>query len=811
MIGRNLVVLLILTACTTAPPPRVEERYDDPGEAAAYRALKHQGSDDPYRSLAEARERMRAMQRYSTVAEASRLQGSEALLDASTPRSLEASPLGVWKFLGPGNIGGRTRVLVVDPADPQVMYTGGVSGGLWKTTTAGAEWVPIGDDLANIAINSLVMHPTDRNTLYAGTGEGYFREVQRGTGLPLRGDGIFVTHDAGETWTRLPSTANADFHYVNDLAISTHDPSRVYAATRTGVWRSTDSGASWSRVVPVTVMGGCLDLAWRGDTGGDYLFASCGTFEQATVYRAKNAQSDAAWEAVLSEPDMGRTTLAIAPSNPSIIYALSASNQPGFRQQGLLGVFRSNENGDAGTWSARVRNTDPGYASMMLTNLIAAYGDRCNNTGTSYVTMGWYCNTIAVDPKDPERVWTAGVDLFRSDDGGATWGIASYWWATQGGHPSYVHADQHAIVFHPQYDGASNRTAWFTNDGGIFRTADARGEVATGERAMCDAANSKMAFTPLNNSYGVTQFYHGAVSPDGRTFIAGAQDNGTLMGSTDRGPNRWWDVVGGDGGYVAFDPQNPDTIYAEYQFANIYRSTNGGLSFRRIRSGLVDDFLFITPFTLDPNDPRCLWTGGLKMWRTVNRGDNWQPASAPLPAAVSAVAVQPGNGNVVLAGTSAGHIVRTDDAAAAGPATQWAVAQPREGFVSSIAFDPTDPNTVYATYAGFGGDHVWMSTDAGRTWAPRNSTLPDIPVHSLAVDPTRPNRLYLGTDLGVFVSLDRGLTWAVENTGFANAVTETVLVAQGEYGPAVYAFTHGRGAWRAELQFQTKPKRRAVR
>jgi photosystem II stability/assembly factor-like uncharacterized protein len=790
--------LLLLTACTTALPPRTEERFDDPGAAAAYRALLHQGSDDPLRSLAEAREQMRAMRRYSTT---------EDRIVEDTPRAL-----GRWKFLGPGNIGGRTRVLVIDPADPKIMYTGGVSGGLWKSDTGGADWFPIGDDLANIAINSLVMHPTDRSTLYAGTGEGYFREVVRGTALPLRGDGIFVTHDAGETWTRLPATDSEDFHFVNDLAISTHDPSRMYAATRTGVWRSHDSGATWSRVLSTNVMGGCLDLASRGDTAGDYLFASCGTFEQATVYRAKNAEGDGAWEAVFSEPNMGRTTLAIAPSDPSIVYALSASNEQGKFYQGLLGVFRSTQNGDAGSWSARVRNDDPTYASMMLTNLISASGQLCNNGGSGNVTMGWYCNTIAVDPKDPNRVWTGGVDLFRSDDGGSTWGIASYWWASQGEHGSFVHADQHAIVFHPQYDGAANRTVYFTNDGGIYRTDDSHGPTARGNNAMCDAQNSQMHFVPLNHSYGVTQFYHGAVSPDGRTYIAGAQDNGTLMGTLGNGPNHWWTVVGGDGGYVAFDPNDPEIIYAEYQGANMYRSNNGGLSFKRIVSSIVgQEFLFITPYTLDPNFTRRLWLGGRMMWRTNNRGEQWAPASTALPALVSAVAVQPGNSEVVLGGTAGGHIVRTNGATSATAQTQWEITRPREGFVSWIAFDPTNPDTVYATYAGFGGHHVWRSLDAGRTWTPRDATLPDIPVHSLAVDPTRPNRLYLGTDLGVFVSLDRGESWVVENTGFANAVTETVVVAQGESGPAVYAFTHGRGAWKAELVFQTKPKRRAVR
>ena len=784
----NLAVLcLLLTACTASKPLRVDERFDDPGAAAAYRALKHQGSDDPFRSLSEAREQVRAMSRYST---------SEDMIVDQAPRNL-----GNWKFLGPGNIGGRTRVLVVDPVEPRVMYTGGVSGGIWKTTSAGAEWFPIGDDLANIAINSLVMHPTDRNTLYAGTGEGYFRELQRGTALPLRGDGIFVTHDAGETWTRLDATDTEDFHYVNDLVFSEND---LYAATRTGVWRSVDLGATWSRVLPTTVMGGCLDLV-----RGNALFVACGTFEQATIYRSTNGQS---WEAVYTEPNMGRTTLAVAPSDPSIIYALSASNEPGVMHQGLLGVFRSTSNGDPGSWTARIRNTDPTFASMMLTNLISAFGDLCTNSGNGFVTMGWYCNTIAVDPKDPNRVWTGGVDLFRSDDGGASWGVASYWWASQGDHKAFLHADQHAIVFHPQYDGVTNKTVYFMNDGGVYRTDDPHAEVAKGERAMCDPQNSKMAFTSLNNSYGVTQFYHGAVSPDGKTFIAGAQDNGTLLGKAALGPNHWDLVVGGDGAYVAIDPTEPEMIYASYQVANMFRSSNGGLSFKRITSSIAgQEFLFIAPYTMDLSNTRRLWLGGRRMWRTPNRGDQWIAASAPLPSLVSAVAVQPGNGDVILGGTAAGHIVRTTNGTTATATTQWQITQPRQGFVSWIAFDPSDPNTVYATYAGFGGTHVWMSTDAGVTWAPRNSNLPDIPVHSLAVDPTRPTRLFLGTDLGVFVSLDRGLTWNVENTGFANAVTETVLVAQGAAGPAVYAFTHGRGAWRAELSFQSKPKRRAVR
>jgi len=804
----SVLFVLALTACT-ASLPLVDERPDDPDRAAEYRALKHRGSEDPLATLAAAREAMRDMPRYSTIdgvmREPARRSGIQTL---DSP-----GPLGRWRFLGPGNIGGRTRVLIVDEDQPHIMYTGGVSGGIWKSTSAGAKWEPIGDDLANIAVNAMAMDPRDHDVLYAGTGEGFFREVVRGTALPLRGDGIFVTRDAGETWNRITPAGSSDFHWINDLVVSAHDSSRIYAATRTGVWRTSDSGASWTRVVTPNVTGGCLDLAHRSEANGDYLFASCGTFAQATVYRAKNAEADAPWESVLSEANMGRTSLAIAPSNPSIVYALAASNEEGNYNQGLLAVYRSSSSGDAGSWEPRITNDSADFVqTLLLTNPLAAAGSVCSRT-REWVAMGWYCNTIAVDPVDPNRVWVGGVDLFRSDDGGRSFGIASYWWATQN-EPAYVHADQHAIVFHPRYDGSSNKTVYFTNDGGISRTDDALAETATNAKAPCEPEYSKVAFTTLNNSYGVTQFYHGAVSPDGRTFLGGTQDNGTLLGTIDDGPDDWRHVLGGDGGYVAIDQEQPRYMYGESQWGYMARSTNGGLGWRR--TGAADlrgeEFLFVAPFAPDPRyDSRRLWLGGRTMWVTNNRGDDWKHASTPFPALISAVAVHPTNSDFVIAATAEGHVARNTAATTATDVTPWASVQPREGFVSSLVFDPMDPATIYATYAGFGGAHVWVSQDSGATWTARDGNLPDLPVHAIAVDPTNRDRLYLGTDLGVFVSLDRGLTWAVENTGFANAVTETVFIARGANGPAVYAFTHGRGAWRAELVFPTQPRRRGVR
>jgi len=808
------VFVFLLASCTHVVPV---ERDDDPDLAAEYQAKKRQGTEDPIAALARAREVTRSMSRYSTASSSLRVsESARSELSSETGRLEDpAAPFDTWRFLGPGNIGGRTRVMIIDPDQPSVMYAGGVSGGIWKSEMSGSRWKPIGDELMNIAVNSLVMHPVDHRTLYAGTGEGYFREEVRGTSLPLRGNGIFRTTDAGETWTQLASTANADFHFVNDLVISTHDPSRIYAATRTGVWRSTDGGTSWTRVLATTVKGGCLDLAWRGDTANDFLFTSCGTLAQATVYRAQQAESAAPWEAVLSEPNQGRTSLAIAPSNPSIVYALAATNEPGAGYQGLLGVYRSTSGGDAGSWQAQVTNTSADrFNRLLLSNLYAGTTRDCWGVfapPNQNFTMGWYTNVLAVDPVNPDRVWIGSVDLFRSDDGGRTWGVASYWWGAEGPSPapSFVHADQHAIVFHPDYDGVTNRMMYVTNDGGLFRTNNPDATVGIGVPAACDPGHSLIEFERLNDNYGVTQFYHGAVFPDGRSFIGGTQDNGTIIGSLDDGPNAWVRPLGGDGAYVAIDPTDPAVVYAETQFGDFRRSMDGGQTFRNASSGLSDPgFLFVTPFVIDPNNSPRLWIAGRRIWRTENWGATWQAASTTLPGSVSAIAVAPGNPDLVLAGTESGDIARHTSATTASSSSAWPVARPREGFVSSITF--ADANTVYATYAGFGGEHVWRSIDAGATWQPLQSNLPDMPVHSLAVDPTRPERLYLGTDLGIFVSLDGGAHWLAENSGFAAVVTETVVIGPGAIGPAIYAFTHGRGAWRAELVV-AGPKRRSVR
>ncbi|RMH23138.1 MAG: hypothetical protein D6696_01535 [Acidobacteria bacterium] len=829
------LVLLALTAAGAVaaggPPPTPEnggepvpeavrsflaERppADQPDRAERLYQLKRRPPDerpfDVVEAYRRARRHLEAMPRYAT-----RSGRFLPPLAKSGPLPVpagaaEAAALGTWEPLGPGNVGGRTRALVIDPSDPRVMYAAGVSGGVWKSTDGGRRWRPQSDLLPILSVSALAMDPSDPQVLYAGTGEGFFREVVRGTALPLRGAGILKTTDGGDRWQRLPATAGPDFYWVNDVVVSAVDPRRVYAATRAGVFRSTDGGDSWRRILDPRVNGGCTDLALRSDRPTDVLFAACGMFEQATLYRHPAAEGGGGWQVSLRDPGMARTSVTLAPSRQDVVYALAAG--PGRNLgSGVHGLFRSDRGGEPGSWEVLLRADGPDpIGALLLSNAIIQNLVACGFNGPdSSFTFGWYTNLLAVDPTDPNVLFAGGVDLFRSDDGGRTWGPINFWWSDG---PQNSHADMHVIAFHPHYDGSTNQTLYLGNDGGVYATDNARAFRATGPRSICDPSNSSVTWRSLNNFYGVTQFYHGVpLPPNGQRVIGGTQDNGTVLGGP--GINGWRQVLGGDGGYVAVDPGDPSRLFAETQNMGIVRSVDGGSTWQAATEGIVEttgasdeadnSVLFITPFILDPNDPSRLWTGGQRLWRSDDGGASWTQASSRLSSAgkVSAIAISPVDPDRALVGLSNGFIHRSDRALTAGRTTDWPAARPRGGFVSWLAFDPRDPRLAYATYAGFGGRHLWRTRDGGASWQSLDGSgttgIPDVPVHAVVIDPRDPQRLYLGTDLGVLVSLDGGAGWAVENTGFANAVTESLaLFARPSGRLDLYAFTHGRGAWR---------------
>jgi hypothetical protein len=249
---------------------------------------------------------------------------------------------------------------------------------------------------------------------------------------------------------------------------------------------------------------------------------------------------------------------------------------------------------------------------------------------------------------------------------------------------------------------------------------------------------------------------------------------------------------------VAVDPVDQTTLYAEAQNARLGRSTHRG-TFLPLERPAGESFLFIAPFIVDPIRHTMLWLGGgHRLWRGESFTGVWTEAGPALPSgSISAVAASR-SGRLLFA-TTEGTIFAGPTSPLPDKTTHWASSRPRGGWVSSLAFDLSNGNVAYATYATFGGTHVWKTADGGATWKALDGSgdgaLPDVPAHSLAADGAR---LYLGTDIGIFVSSDGGAHWAAEST-FPHAITEAVLLARTTRGVALYAFTHGRGAWRVDL------------
>ena len=708
-----------------------------------------------------------------------------------------------WTSIGPGNIGGRTRAIAIDPNNSAIMHAAGVAGGIWKSTDAGATWRVIDDLMLNLAVCTIVIDPNDSNILYAGTGEGYY-----GSDVFVRGLGIFKSIDAGETWEQLQGTVTGvptgAFYYVNKLVISSNNSNRIYAATRSGVWRSLDAGGTWSIVLsnpfeittPPTTNGclvGCTDLAIRSDRNPDVLFAAFGSFVRDGLYRSDNGGQS--WLAYTTGSQQGRMTLAIAPSNNDIIYLMMADNGTAGDTGQLVQVFRAV---DGSNFVPRV-NLASLTGPWLLSNLVFATG--CAAGGT--YSQGWYDNSIAVDPVDPEIVWVGGIDLFRSNDGAANFGIASYWFYFDDvpQPPYYAHPDQHTIVFHPGYDGVTNQTMYVGNDGGIFRTENAR--AATSQEDCPFPANQPLpdiVWENLNNGYGVTQFYHGDSARDLDVFVGGAQDNGTSRVQARTTPNSWDLIFGGDGGYVAIDPANSQTMFVEYQFfPTIQKSIDGGQSFFEATTGITDtDGAFITPFAMDQTAPNVIWSGGSRPWRTTDGAASWSVAGPNLtnPRTISAIGIAPSDGNIVYLGYDNGYVAKTNNGLAPQPSFGVRSAGLIRGWISSVAVDPVDPNIAYCTYSNYGITHVFRTMNGGNAWSSIDGIgatgVPDIPVHCVAVRPRNPRQIFAGTELGVFASNDQGETWTPVNQGLAHTVVEWLDFKDVN---TLVAFTHGRGAY----------------
>jgi len=676
--------------------------------------------------------------------------------DLPTPK--RAAP---WRCVGPTNIGGRMTSVVCHPHDPDRIWAGAAAGGVWQSNDAGRTWRSVWSKQDSLNIGSLAIDPENPDVIYCGTGEANLSADS------YAGVGIYQTTDAGASWKLLASSSNARIPTrTGVIAIDPSDSSHLLiggvgadeSSPRQedfgGMFVSHDGGVTWKRETFISTKNYWCHAIVFHPTKRGVIFA---TF---TEQGAKNGiwsseDNGENWRQLgkgLPAPEnFGRTSLAISPSDPDVIYAF-AQNTLSDRSDLLLGVFRSADRAE--TWK------EIGGRHFKAEGQIS------------------YGNTIAVHPKHPNHVLCGGVDLHLTTDCGKTWTRATRW-DSKPGHIHYAHADHHHLLMPLNAPGR----VYDPNDGGLDVSYDGGGK-----------------WVNRSNGLAVTMYYDMDVSQsNGRHFGGGAQDNGTLVTINGR-KNHHFEILGGDGGWMIYDPADESHLYASYYNMNIQRWRNGRT--RDVSPPAPKheaESVWMIYITMDPNNSDTVFTGSKRVWRTKNDGKKWRAVSPVLDGSpISAIEIAPADSKRVYVGTENGGFFRSLDGGNTWSANLASATLPGHTITRIDSTTKLGADFLFVTIANFDHSHVFCSRDGGNTWEDVDKgQLPNVPHHAVVIRPDDPKTVYVGNDAGVFVSRDSGRTWMNMTRNLPNVMIVDLVLH--EKDRTLSAATYGRSLWRTRI------------
>ena len=720
-------------------------------------------------------------------------------------RALSVPPSGPscdWTELGPapendsfyGNISGRVVSLALDLThDPtgNTLYLGAAYGGVWKSTNALAAsptFLPISDQTQSLAMGSLALDTSvNPPIIYEGTGELNM------AGDSYYGAGILNSTNGGANWT-LVSTANGGTIPFLGLACSKilvdpSSPATVLAAMgfacchdgvtnlNQGIYRSTDSGASWTQIS--TVNGGGQAIAGHSFT--DVIYDGSATFYAAVRFQGvyKSTDHGLSWTQ-LSSPfpsgtapsltNFARATLAFRGGTIWCLVSDSSEN-PSAPTGADTGLSQSIDGGN--TWTA--------------VSLPVVSGGNVFDSG--FGGQGTYDQYVAAPPGTTSLL-VAGIDLFFASTVNGTSTSWTNLTNVYSGNPA-SHPDQHAIAF-------SGASTWIIgNDGGVWTTANAGG-----------------AFKDINNNLGTIQFYGIDADPSkSGAFLGGTQDNGTPYTN---GGVSWTEVAGGDGGYVGVNSAILGQFYGENFGIGLYRVDNFGSGFATVIDKTfspisTDNAAILVPFKVIPGSNPQVVYGTSRVWRgpgNASNGAGWVTISNFLTGSnsgsINSLGVAPSNSNFIYATTDDGAATPTYQVYSNGGGGTWnniSTGLPTTNPLVGIAVDPMTPAKAYVGVMGFVGSlgtgHVYQTSNGGGSWTDITGNLPDAPVNAIVVDPQASGDIYVATDVGVFATQNvngGGTNWARMGTLLPDS-TVLDLKMSVTCPRVIVAGTHGRGAW----------------
>ena len=674
---------------------------------------------------------------------------------------------GNWSAIGPDqNIGGRILCVAVDPQNSNNLFIGSASGGIWKSTTGGVgtnAWQPVSTGLPVLGVASILIHPTNSNIIYAGTGEVYRTDTSnigfniwkaRGT----YGIGILKSTDGGNTWVQVLNRSMQNLFAIQMMEFDPTNSQIIYACATDGLYRSTEGGNNWTKI---------LDKIYVSDvvinpSNTNEIVAAVGNLTNADkgIYRSTNGGTG--WTKIttgLPSSFDGFIRLDNVGASPNMIVA---------------SIGR-----DAGSLNELYRSTNFGASWSVLSN-----SNHCEY-------QFWFAHDVAIDPSNTDELMMAGVPLYRYTISAADRdGIGG------------VHADVHDI----EYDPSNNNIVYVACDGGMYKST-----------------NGGLSFSMINGGLQAVQFYASfAVSPTNpNVMIGGLQDNGVVRYNG----SGWNAVAGGDGGPCVFHPTNGNIVFASNDARRVLRSTNGGTSFpSEVLSSwaFVADSRtgFMAPVAISKSDPTNVYVASDNLHKSTStgtsgswNGNSYGSATNYIEAEHKtgiALAVSPLNANKLYVSTSpfaqydndANNLhINTPPNLFKSSNGGSSFSNIKNGlpdrFIMDFAISPTNDDSVWIVLGGFGTSHVYVTANGGASWTNKGTGLPDVPHNAVLLDPNNSNIIYAGNDLGVYMSPDNGNTWYDYNNGFWDATLVMDLVAT--TADKLVAATHGKGAFVSDL------------
>jgi photosystem II stability/assembly factor-like uncharacterized protein len=688
-----------------------------------------------------------------------------------------------WRSVGPAGAGGRVVDISVS-GDPARIYIATGGGGVWKTSNEGTTWAPIFEHESVGAIGAVAADPSNPDTVWVGTGEVNPRNSVSW------GDGIYKSTDGGKKWTRM---GLQDSQHIGRIRIDPRNPDVVYVAAlghiwgpnkERGVFKTTDGGLTWGQSLAINQDTGVVDLTMDpGDPNTLYAaayevrrdgFAGGDPGKQwgpgSGIYKTSDGGRN--WRKLsqgLPPGDLGRIGLAVAPSNPAVVYAVVQTpttapvgtgdeNAPpapapaGPRTMRDGGIFRSDDRGETWRW---VNSTD---------------------------NRPFYYSQVRVDPTNENHVFVLGANNSETDDGGVTFRNIT----------ENIHVDHHAMWIDPK----NPRHIIDGNDGGVYmtwdggRTWDFQNQMALSQMYSVDVDMRHPYFI-----YGGSQDYCSWAGP-------GATRNQVGIKYAD-----WFKVQTGDGFQVRVDPTDYNIVYAESQNGGVVRydlHSGRNTSIKpTARSGQpAYRFNWETPLMISSHDAKTIYIGGNFVFKSTDRGDSWTLISPELTTekvgTITTIAESPLDAAVLYAGTDDGNVWATRDGKNWKNITTKVPGMPGKRWASRLVASRYDEKTVYLAFDGHRNDdfttYLFKSTDYGETWKSIRSDLPPAtPVRVIREDVKNPSLLFAGTESAAYASIDTGAHW-VRLMNHLPTTPVADLIVHPREGDLIAA-THGRSFW----------------